>query len=215
MKKLLNEPANIVKESLAGLAAAHGDLVRYDAAPRSSSAPDSGQGGADLGRRLRHEPMHGELVGPGMFDAECPGEGTPPVPEQMLAATKAVDADKGVVTSSRRDGNMMDFQLAAKDVKDEGKVESVLIDEDVADRTCSPPRVVAASGHRPGGEDRGAAAERGDELGHRGRARTEGERGPRSYGVALSACTASVRHAIFDLPEGRSKSATASRAEPV
>src|SRR5215210_8056890 len=31
MKKLLNDPANIVKESLAGLAAAHGDLVRYDA----------------------------------------------------------------------------------------------------------------------------------------------------------------------------------------
>ena len=30
MKKLLNDPAEVVKESLAGLAAAHGDLVRYD-----------------------------------------------------------------------------------------------------------------------------------------------------------------------------------------
>jgi dihydroxyacetone kinase-like protein len=31
MKKFLNDPADLVKESLAGLAAAHGDLLRYDA----------------------------------------------------------------------------------------------------------------------------------------------------------------------------------------
>ena len=30
MKKVLNDPAEVVKESLTGLAAAHGDLVRYD-----------------------------------------------------------------------------------------------------------------------------------------------------------------------------------------
>jgi dihydroxyacetone kinase-like protein len=31
MKKLLNDPEAVVKESLAGLAAAHGDLLTYDA----------------------------------------------------------------------------------------------------------------------------------------------------------------------------------------
>ena len=31
MKKFLNDPEAVVKESLAGLAAAHGDLLRYDA----------------------------------------------------------------------------------------------------------------------------------------------------------------------------------------
>ena len=31
MKKFLNDPADLVPESLAGLAAAHGDLLRYDA----------------------------------------------------------------------------------------------------------------------------------------------------------------------------------------
>ena len=30
MKKFLNDPADVVKESLAGLAAAHDDLLRYD-----------------------------------------------------------------------------------------------------------------------------------------------------------------------------------------
>ena len=31
MKKFLNDPADVVRESLRGLAAAHGDLLRYDA----------------------------------------------------------------------------------------------------------------------------------------------------------------------------------------
>ena len=31
MRKFLNEPALVVKQSLAGLAAAHADLLRYDA----------------------------------------------------------------------------------------------------------------------------------------------------------------------------------------
>ena len=31
MRKFLNDPADVVRESLAGLAAAHGDLVRHDA----------------------------------------------------------------------------------------------------------------------------------------------------------------------------------------
>jgi len=32
MRKFLNDPAQVVKESLTGLAAAHSDLLRYDAA---------------------------------------------------------------------------------------------------------------------------------------------------------------------------------------
>ena len=37
MRKFLNDPADVVRESLAGLAAAHGDLLRYDARRRRSS----------------------------------------------------------------------------------------------------------------------------------------------------------------------------------
>ena len=37
MKKFINDPADVVKESLAGLAAAHPDLVRVDFESRSSS----------------------------------------------------------------------------------------------------------------------------------------------------------------------------------
>ena len=70
-----------------------------------------------------------------MLDAACPGEVfTSPVPEQMLAATKAVDGGAGVVHIVKNyTGDVMNFKLAAEDAADEGiGVESVLIDDDVA-----------------------------------------------------------------------------------
>ena len=117
MKKLLNDPANIVKESLAGLAAAHGDLVRYDAeaqilvraTPADKVALISGGGSG-------HEPMHGGFVGPGMLDAACPGEVfTSPTPDQMLEATKAVDGGAGVLHIVKNyTGDVLNFKLAAE-----------------------------------------------------------------------------------------------------
>ena len=114
MKKLLNDPAEVVRESLAGLAAAHADLVRYDTeeqilvrvAPADKVGLVSGGGSG-------HEPMHGGFVGIGMLDAACPGEVfTSPVPEQMLAATKAVNAGKGVVHIVKNyTGDVMNFKL--------------------------------------------------------------------------------------------------------
>lgn len=45
-----------------------------------------------------HEPLHGGFVGYGMLDAACPGAVfTSPVPGQVLAATKAVEAGAGVL----------------------------------------------------------------------------------------------------------------------
>jgi dihydroxyacetone kinase-like protein len=220
MKKLLNDPTNIVKESLAGLAAAHGDLVRYDpeaqilvrATPADKVALISGGGSG-------HEPMHGGFVGPGMLDAACPGEVfTSPVPEQMLAATKAVDAGKGVVHIVKNyTGDVMNFKLAAEDAEDEGiKVESVLIDDDVAVQDS-----LYTAGRRGVGATvlaekiAGAAAERGDDLAAvAGIARRVNERA-RSYGVALSSCTPPASGApIFDLPDGEMEVGIGIHGEP-
>src|SRR3954465_5499731 len=99
MRKLLNDPAEAVRESLAGLAAAHGDLLRYDAEAQilvRTDAPRQGQGAVVSGGGSGHEPLHGGFVGVGMLDAACPGEVfTSPVPDQMLAATKAGDGGAG------------------------------------------------------------------------------------------------------------------------
>src|SRR5437868_12302015 len=171
MKKLLNDPADAVKESLAGLAAAHGDLLRYDADARivvRSDAPVSGKVALVSGGGSGHEPLHGGFVGRGMLDAACPGEVfTSPVPEQMLAATKAVDGGAGVVHIVKNyTGDVMNFKLAAEDAADEGiNVESVLIDDDVAVKDS-----LYTAGRRGGGATvlaekiGGAAAARGDDL---------------------------------------------------
>src|SRR5438128_1621111 len=58
MRKFLNDPSQVVKESLAGLAAAHPDLIRYNAGRRGVGATvlaekiagAAAEGGADLAK---------------------------------------------------------------------------------------------------------------------------------------------------------------------
>jgi phosphoenolpyruvate---glycerone phosphotransferase subunit DhaK len=137
MKKFINDPADVVKESLAGLAAAHPDLVRVDFENQIVVRKDAPTGKVAIisGGGSGHEPMHGGFVGAGMLDAACPGEVfTSPVPDQMLAATKAADGGAGVVHIVKNyTGDVMNFKLAAEMAEDEDiKVESVLTNDDVA-----------------------------------------------------------------------------------
>jgi phosphoenolpyruvate---glycerone phosphotransferase subunit DhaK len=137
MKKFINDPADVVTESLAGLAAAHPDLVRVDFESQIVVRKDAPTGKVAIisGGGSGHEPMHGGFVGAGMLDAACPGEVfTSPVPDQMLAATKAVDGGAGVVHIVKNyTGDVMNFKLAAELAEDENiKVESVLTNDDVA-----------------------------------------------------------------------------------
>jgi phosphoenolpyruvate---glycerone phosphotransferase subunit DhaK len=137
MKKFINDPADVVKESLAGLAAAHPDLVRVDFESQIVVRKDAPTGKVAIisGGGSGHEPMHGGFVGAGMLDAACPGEVfTSPVPDQMLAATKAVDGGAGVVHIVKNyTGDVMNFKLAAELAEDEGiEVESILTNDDVA-----------------------------------------------------------------------------------
>jgi dihydroxyacetone kinase-like protein len=79
--------------------------------------------------------MHGGFVGPGMLDAACPGEVfTSPTPDQMMAATKAVDGGAGVLHIVKNyTGDVMNFEMAADLGRDEGvEVEAVVINDDVA-----------------------------------------------------------------------------------
>ena len=89
MKKLINRPEDVVKEALAGMQAAHPDLLRVDIEQQiivRKDAPKQGKVGVISGGGSGHEPMHGGFVGMGMLDAACPGAVfTSPVPDQMLA----------------------------------------------------------------------------------------------------------------------------------
>jgi dihydroxyacetone kinase-like protein len=222
MKKLLNDPESIVKESLEGLAAAHGDLLRYDANAQivvRADAPVSGKVALVSGGGSGHEPLHGGFVGRGMLDAACPGAVfTSPVPEQMLAATKAVDGGAGVVHIVKNyTGDVMNFKLAAEDAADEGiNVESVLIDDDVAVQDS-----LYTAGRRGVGATvlaekiGGAAAERGDNLDAVATTLRRVNELSRSFGVAVSSCTPpSAGKPIFDLPDGEMEVGIGIHGEP-
>ena len=137
MKKLINAPDMVVDEALAGMAAAHPDLIRVES-PNiivRKDAPRKGKVGVISGGGSGHEPMHGGFVGMGMLDAACPGAVfTSPVPDQMLAATKAVDGGAGVLHIVKNyTGDILNFELAADLAGAEGiPVKAVVIADDVA-----------------------------------------------------------------------------------
>jgi phosphoenolpyruvate---glycerone phosphotransferase subunit DhaK len=138
MKKLINDPADVVKEELQGVAAAHADRVRVMTDPYvvvRADAPVQGKVGVISGGGSGHEPMHGGFVGMGMLDAACPGEVfTSPTPDQMLAATQAVNGGAGVLHIVKNyTGDVLNFEMAADLARDdEIQVEAVVIDDDVA-----------------------------------------------------------------------------------
>jgi phosphoenolpyruvate---glycerone phosphotransferase subunit DhaK len=222
MKKLINDPSDVVRESLAGLAAAHPDLLRYDADAQivvRADAPVQNKVALVSGGGSGHEPLHGGFVGQGMLDAACPGEVfTSPVPDQMLAATKAVDAGAGVVHVVKNyTGDVMNFKLAAEDAADEGiAVESVLIDDDVAvqDSLYTAGRrgvgaTVLAEKIAGAAADLGADVKAVAELARRVNSQS------RSFGIAISSCTPpAAGKPIFDLPDGEMEVGIGIHGEP-
>src|SRR5689334_8228306 len=137
MKKLINDPQNVVAEALLGIEAAHPDLnvdhqhkIIY-----RGDAPRRGKVGLVSGGGSGHEPLHGGFVGYGMLDAACPGEVfTSPVPDQMLAATKLVNGGAGVLHIVKNyTGDVLNFQMAAELASDDDiEVASVVVNDDVA-----------------------------------------------------------------------------------
>src|SRR4029078_11843805 len=137
MKKLINSPDRLVDEALAGVALAHGDLVRVEA-PNivvRRDAPRPGKVGVISGGGSGHEPMHGGVVGRGVLAAACPGAVfTSPVPDQMLAATQAVNGGAGVLHIVKNyTGDVLNFEMAAELAGGEGiEIATVVINDDVA-----------------------------------------------------------------------------------
>lgn len=222
MRKIINSADQVVAQSLVGLAAAHSDLLRYDAAERivvRAEAPVRGKVGIISGGGSGHEPLHGGFVGLGMLDAACPGEVfTSPVPDQMLAATRAVDGGAGVVHIVKNyTGDVLNFKMAAEEAADDGlKVESVLIDDDVAVKDS-----LYTAGRRGVGATvlaekiAGAAAERRDDLAAVAAVARKVNSQARSFGIALSSCTPPASgQPIFELPPGEMEVGIGIHGEP-
>ncbi|CKH47528.1 dihydroxyacetone kinase subunit DhaK [Mycolicibacterium smegmatis] len=208
MKKLINDPADVIADALRGMAFAHPEL-RIDHTNRiiyRGDAPVAGKVGLISGGGSGHEPLHGGFVGAGMLDAACAGEVfTSPVPDQMLEATKNVDSGAGVVHIVKNyTGDVMNFEMAAELAAAEGiTVESVLVDDDVA--VCDS---TFTAGRRGVGATvlvekiAGAAAEQGRSVTEVADVARRVNAASRSMGVALTSCTVpAVGHPTFDLPD--------------
>ena len=196
MKKLINDPNDVVAEALLGIEAARPD-VRVDHANRiiyRRDAPVVGKVGLVSGGGSGHEPLHGGFVGQGMLDAACAGHiFTSPTPDQVFEATKGVDSGTGVLHIVKNyTGDVMNFEMAAEiAAADTGiPVETVVINDDVAVADS-----LYTAGRRGVGvavmleKLVGAAAEQGRPLSDLVTlARSINEAG-RSMGMALSSCT--------------------------
>jgi dihydroxyacetone kinase-like protein len=196
MKKLVNDPADVVTEALHGIAAAHPDL-RVDHPNKivyRGDSPVSGKVGLISGGGSGHEPLHGGFVGQGMLDAACAGEVfTSPVPDQMLEATKNVDGGAGVLHIVKNyTGDVMNFEMAAELAAAETGVEvvSVVTDDDVAVQDS-----LYTAGRRGVGvtvlleKIAGAAAEQGRSLPDVAEVAKQVAANGRSMGMALTSCT--------------------------
>jgi dihydroxyacetone kinase-like protein len=209
MKKLINNPADVVAEALLGIGAAHPDL-RVDHPNKiiyRADAPVSGKVGLISGGGSGHEPLHGGFVGRGMLDAACAGEVfTSPVPDQMLEATKRVDGGAGVLHIVKNyTGDVMNFEMAAELAAAETGVEvtSVVSDDDVAVQDS-----LYTAGRRGVGvtvlleKIAGAAAEQGRPLSEVADVAKVVNANGRSMGMALTSCTVpAVGKPTFELGE--------------
>ena len=209
MKKLINAPDAVVTEALDGMAAAHPGLLKVFKDPHfimRADAPVKGKVALVSGGGAGHEPLHGGFVGRGMLDAACPGAVfTSPTPDQMLAATQAVNGGAGVLHIVKNyTGDVLNFEMAADLAKGEGiDVESVIINDDVAvkDSTWTAGRRGVATTVLAE-KICGAAAEAGMKLADvASLCRKVNDHG-RTMGMALTSCT--VPHAgkpSFDLAD--------------
>ncbi|MDI2028687.1 dihydroxyacetone kinase subunit DhaK [Saccharopolyspora sp. TS4A08] len=200
MKKIINDPADVVAEALRGVAAAHPELLRVQTDPAvivRADAPVAGQVAVISGGGSGHEPLHGGFVGAGMLAAAVPGAVfTSPTPDAVQAAITATHGGAGALLLVKNyTGDVLNFETAAELAGIEDiDVRSVVIDDDVAVKDSTH-----TAGRRGVGgtvmveKIVGAAAARGDGLDKCEELARKVVSQVRSMGMALSAPT--VPHA--------------------
>jgi len=141
-----------------------------------------------------------------MLDAACPGQVfTSPTPDQIEAATRAVDSGAGVLHIVKNyTGDIMNFEMATELCQGNGvKVQAAIINDDVAVENS-----LYTAGRRGVGTTVlaekicGAAAGRGYDLARLAALCRRVNEGGRSMGMALTSCTVpAVGKPTFELGE--------------
>lgn len=137
MKKIINQPGDVVSQMVKGLASAHADILAQvpdtQVLYRTVETPDIV--GIVSGGGSGHEPSHAGFVGKGMLSAAVSGEVfTSPTPDQILEGIKAADNGAGVfVVIKNYTGDVMNFEIAQEFAEAEGiETAAIIVDDDIA-----------------------------------------------------------------------------------
>ena len=194
MKKIINNPNDVVKEALEGMQMAYKDKLEYVPGFELIVRKElKNKVGIISGGGSGHEPLHAGYVGEGMLDAAVAGNiFSSPSPDRISEAIERVDKGKGVLLVIKNySGDIMNFGLSKdKAEADDKKVATVIVKDDVAveDSTYSTGRRGIAGTvfvHKIAG----AMAEKGASLEEVERAANKAIANIRSMGMAMSACT--------------------------
>ena len=195
MKKIINNPANFVEESIDGLIKSHPDIYALASdnnrvITRSKKA--SNKVGIVTGGGSGHLPVFTGYVGEGFLDACAIGSvfASPSV-EQMVSAIKNADNGNGVLCIiGNYGGDVMNFEMACEMVESEGiKTKKVIVADDIAsasEQEKSKRRGIA--GMIFVFKIAGAIAETGASLEEVFNTAAEANVNIRTLGVALSPC---------------------------
>jgi dihydroxyacetone kinase-like protein len=194
MKKIINNPTDVVSEALMGMQAAYPDKLVYtpkmEVISRKEKKADKvaviSGGGAG------HEPLHAGFVGKGMLDAAISGNVfSSPSPDRIGSAIEQVSCGKGVLMVIKNySGDIMNFGLSADLAEmDDIEVAQVIVKDDVAvpDREEGTGRRGIAGTvfvHKIAG----AKAEQGASLAEVKAAAEKAVRNIRTMGVAMTPC---------------------------
>ncbi|MFP5207890.1 MAG: dihydroxyacetone kinase subunit DhaK [Acidobacteriota bacterium] len=210
MRKLINQPENMVDEMLQGIYAAHPDqvtCVNGDLRCLVSTKRHPGKVALATGGGSGHLPLFLGYVGEGMLDGCCVGGVfQSPSADRMLEVTKAIHSGAGVLyIYGNYGGDTMNFELAAEMAAvDDIRVEQVLGTDDVA----SAPKGSEAKRRGVAGiffiyKIAGALAARMASFDDVKAVAEKTAASVRSMGVALSPCTIpEVGMPTFSIQEG-------------
>jgi dihydroxyacetone kinase-like protein len=221
MKKVINDPKNVVKEMLDGYLGMYGDIVEqiedYTSIVLKDLAP--GKVGLLVGGGSGHEPIFMEYIGQGFADAVCQGNiFAAPSPDNILAGTKAVDRGKGVLfVYGNYAGDNLNFDMASEMAEMEGiNTATVRVWDDVA--SAPPDRMQDRRGIA--GDFfvirvAGAACDAGFDLDEVKRLTEKARDNTRTMGVALSPGTIPGENkAAFELPDDEMEIGMGLHGEP-
>ena len=195
MKKIINNPANFVEESIDGLIKSHPDVYAMAkdnnrVVTRANKA--SNKVGIVTGGGSGHLPVFTGYVGKGFLDACAIGSvfASPSV-EQMVSAIKNANNGNGVLcVIGNYGGDVMNFEMACEMVVSEGiKTKTVIVADDIASaKEEEKLKRRGIAGMIFVFKIAGSIAETGSSLDDTFKLASDANNNIRTLGVALSPC---------------------------